>query len=517
MTLSEPGLEAVGREEVAFPEIVAFFRRNAALIFGSALAAGALTALAVVLFVPRSFEASANLVIVPPRFASELKPPTLTVQAYQTLLESDAVVAEARERLVAAGVLGAEERLRIGKELQTRIFVSRRAEETTLAPMLQIVARGRTAAAAARIANVWAEVFLERVRELVAGTTSADVQLIERQYPEARERLAELENARATAANEFQRRLDQVATAWDERTTRYRTETGSLLASYQAETTRVLEKRRSELNMLTREAQLTSLRTAYADLQNEQARVRAQLDQKELELTAARRQLAATPPYLLLQKAITDDALWQSVATSGKETAAFESLKGKTLTTQEINPLYTEIASRTARIESEVNALTPRAAQLEGQLSEMAEALKVLEGGVGADRASVEALKREREAGLAKLEAERATGLAALERQRQQELDAIARERDTRLGQLDRDIQQHRDLFSQLAASYNQAVLAKAGQDVEDVRLAAAAVPPLRPRSRDAGVKGILMALLGAIVATAVAAVGEGLRRGTRR
>ncbi len=506
---------AVPSDEITFAEIVAFFRRHAALIFGSALGAGVLTALAVILFVPPTYEASATLVVVPPPLTSELKPSTLTVQAYQKLLESDAVVADARRRLEREGVLRAGDRLRVGKELETRIFVSRRAEETTLAPMLQAVARAATGEAAARTANVWSEVFLERVRELVAGTTSAAVQFIEEQYPQARERLTALEEDRVAAANDFQRRFDTAATRWGTRLTAHRGDTASLVAAYQAETARLLEEEANRLNLRTREAQLASLRTVFADLQNEQARVAAQLGQKELELAASRRQLADTPQVVSLKKAITDDALWQSVANPGKGGTGWQALDGKSLATQELNPLYTEIASRTARIEADVNALAPRAAQLEAQLAEMAEALKQLDAAVGRDRAAVERLTREREAGLAKVQAERENELAALERQRQQELDAIQRERDTRLAQLDRDIAQHRELYAQLAKSHNQALLAKAGQDVEDVRLGAAAVAPLRAKSRETVVKGVLLAALAALAATVGALVSEASRRAT--
>src|SRR2546429_6588146 len=52
----------------------------------------------------------------------------------------------------------------VREELETRIFVSRFSETTTLAPMIQVAARGKTPATAATAANTWAEVFLQRVR-----------------------------------------------------------------------------------------------------------------------------------------------------------------------------------------------------------------------------------------------------------------------------------------------------------------------------------------------------------------
>ena len=142
---------------IRFPDIVRFLARHKVLILVPAVVAAILTVLVVYLAVPAEYEASAVLVIVEPRFSSELKPPALSVQAYQNLLESDAILAEARRRLQAQGQLGKSDLLRRGREVETKIFVSRRAEETSLAPMIQVVATGRTPAQAAAIANTWAD------------------------------------------------------------------------------------------------------------------------------------------------------------------------------------------------------------------------------------------------------------------------------------------------------------------------------------------------------------------------
>src|SRR3972149_12294317 len=95
---------SAGNQELSFTDIVQFFRRNAALIFGTAFAVGLLTAAFLLLAVGKTYEASATLVIVPPRFSSELKPATLTVQSYQEILQSDAVIVEAKKRLVERGL-----------------------------------------------------------------------------------------------------------------------------------------------------------------------------------------------------------------------------------------------------------------------------------------------------------------------------------------------------------------------------------------------------------------------------
>ena len=87
-------------DELSLVQLVRFFLRHWRLIAGMALAAGVTAAFYMAVSATHTYEASATLVIVSPSFSSGLKPPTLTVQGYQKLLESDAVLAEAKKRLL---------------------------------------------------------------------------------------------------------------------------------------------------------------------------------------------------------------------------------------------------------------------------------------------------------------------------------------------------------------------------------------------------------------------------------
>jgi len=510
-----PRISPSANDELTFADIVQFFRRNAALIFGTAVMAGLVTAAVLLVVVEKTYEASATLIIVPPKFSSELKPQTLTVQSYQKILESDAVIVEAKKRLVERGLFAAERPLRLGKELETRIFVSRRAEETTLAPMLQAVARGKTGEHAAAIANTWAEVFLERTRELVAGTTSSTVKFIDEQYPQIRDSLAKLEDTRVIEANALQKRFNEAATRWGDRITTFKGETGSLAATFQAETRRLVEEFNSEHSLDNRKAQLAALRKAYGELQEEQVRVTSLLQLKHLQLDAARKQLAETPQLLTLQKAITDDALWRSLTDSKSGNADWKALQQRSLATQEVNPVFTSLSAKLAEIEMDVNAMVPRATALTTDLARISADMKVLDGDVRMNEAELEKLTRERDAGLQKLTEDRANKLSQLTRGRDEELDGIRRDTDTRLGQLDRAIDQQRDLFSQLAKNYNQALLAKGEQGIEDVRLGAPAVPPAQAQSRGRAIKSLLAAMLGGMLGLGLALVREALRKAT--
>ena len=242
------------------------------------------------------------------------------------------------------------------------------------------------------------------------------------------------------------------------------------------------------------------MRKAYSDLQDEQARVSADLQQKQLQADAARKQLAVTPQFLTLQKAITDEALWAAMAASKDDKPDWKKLQDRSLATQEINPVYTRLADRLSQVEIEVNALVPRAAKLAQDLATMSEAIKEKDTPLRLDEAGLEKLKREREAGLDRIKEDRGNELEALMRQQQLELDGIKRAWDAKVGQLDRDVNHERDLFTELAKNYNQALLAKAQQDVEDIRLGAAAVPPDSPQARGTVTKALLAIVLGVLV-----------------
>ena len=537
-----PRDRSAGNQEVSFTDMVQFFRRNWSLIVGLGALAGLGTAF-VLLLVPSKYEASATLYIAPPRvtsdlkprtltivpnkneasttlvilppgFGSDIKPQTLTIQSYQKILESDAVIAEAKKRLVAQTQFPFDRPLRLGAELESRISAARRPEEVT-APMLQAVARGRTGEQAAALANTWAEVFLERTHELVGGTTISTVKSIDEQYLQARDNLAKIEDARVLEANALQKHFNEAATRWGDRITAFKAETSSLIATFQAETRRLVEEFNGQHSLDNRKAQLAALRKVYGELQEDQARVVSQLELKQLQLDAARKQLAETPQLLTLQKAITDDVLWRSLADSKSGNADWKAMQQRSLATQEINPVHTSLSTKTAELEMDVNALAPRGAALTKDLERISAEMKTLETQVRTHEANLEKLAREREAGLQELAEERGNKLSQLTRNREEELDGIRRQMDTRLGQTDRNIDQQRDLFRQLVETYNQGILARREDNVEGVRLSAPAVAPEQPQPRGRATKSVLATILGGMLGLGLALVREALRKAT--
>jgi capsular polysaccharide biosynthesis protein len=490
-------------------DLVLFLLRNWRLIFGSIFAFGAATILGTMLLIPRAYESSAVLVIVVPKVSSDLKAASLTIQGYQRLLESDSVLSETRRTLMKTGGMTAEDRLRIGAEVETRIFVSRYSETTTLAPMIQLVARGRTAPLAADIVNTWAKVLQTHVRELMSGATSVTVQFAEEQYPKAKERHARLDTDLSTLKNEYLSKLDELTTLHDQKIAKFRSETYELVGLHQAEYYTKVGELKATLRLDARRQRLRSLSTVMGELLEEQARNKANVEKKKEQIDALQDSLAAVSPFLNLRKALTDEAFWKSVMDGRGKEPDWKLLQDRSLLSQEVNPVHRDLSLGLSQLVVELRTLGPRAQQLEVLLPRMADLMKDEDVALSIDQGKLEKLEQEMSAGLSTLREDRAAKLAVLERDRVRELAVLALERDQRLGRLEREITQEKALFQDLATQYNQSIMARAQQNIEEVRIASAAVPADRPLPRGIAVWAMVAACLGAGVGVTTAFLRE--------
>lgn len=487
-------------------DVIGFVRRQFLVLTLPAIVLPVL-AVALILFVlPPEYRARTTVAILPTMVSSELTPPSLTVQGYQQLLESDIVVAKTKKRLVEEGRLGASDPLRVGKEVSSKIFVSRKAEDVSLAPMLQAIAWSGDPDLASEIANTWTQVFLEQTRSLISGSTSPQVAFVEVEFRQARNRLAEVEGQRDDAQDEFDKQRTDATNRWERRLAEYTTETDRLQAKFDAETRRLKETFLGEHDLDTRRAQLTSLRGAYSDLQKEQAQVSSELDRVRLELSAAQEQLDDSPEFLELKKAITDEALWSTLEKTGRlDDVDWNKLKDRQLLTQVPNPVFSDLRYRVSELSIEADSLKPRKQKLEQELDQLSTRIQTLDSQVRGYDADLEGLEKQREASRTALETARETRRAELERSRDAELDRITRRMQSRIGQIERDVQQQRDLFAKLATSFNEATLTKGQGEIEDLRLAAAAIPPEQPTPRRIPLRAAAALLLGLLLGLLIA------------
>ncbi len=479
----------------------------------TSLAAVAITIIAVIALTSPKYEASATLVLTPRSMSSEVLPPAMSIQGFQRLLESDALIDETVTQLIDKGTLGQDdERLDIGDGLRTRIYVSQRSDATTLAPVIELIAQAASAEKAAAIANTWAEVFLSRSHQLQNHTTNANIDLVEAQYQTSDERVVLLEGERLESENRFQaqvtelevewrRRIDRATVSWDRKLVEFQAETEDLVTLFQLETRRAIE----DSARLQGLAATSAPGPAGQRVGPPTERVGLSLDVETqlLQILTLRIQLAQTLQFLSFEKAISNDALWQSLLLSQNGIVDLETATRPTLPGQAINTVYT--------------TLTEALSDLEVELEQVA---KGHDGVARRITGEMERVQRERTASLLQLYAERSQQddeiqmqrsreLAELSSKRTAEIQALERQHNTFLLQSDRNLTNARSLFEELAGKYNQAELARGALELPEVALAAIAVPRHGPKSRRLLSKATLALVFGAVLGCMSAVLRE--------
>jgi uncharacterized protein involved in exopolysaccharide biosynthesis len=348
--------------------------------------------------------------------------------------------------------------------------------------MLEATGTATTPEDAATIVNTWVAVFLAKTRAALQEATTADVVLVERQYPKTREQLEEKEDAWNSLADEYQERVQNTATEGDRKIAAFKRKTLDLVSELSTTSRLMLES--------LAEQGIAEVELGLGDSAAEET---ARLIGRKLhQLAAIRVQMATTLPIVELEKAITDDALWQSLVIEAADETDLTSLESRSLVTQEVNSIYVDLATRAMEIEIDLQQYA-----------------HLVPDTLPALLRDLEKVQRQRSASLAKLQADRNLEVNVLRREQNRALSALDRERKTRLIQLRRPVDLYASLERELRQSYSQGLLAKAQENVEGVRLVAEAVPmPQRLKQRLVA-KCLATFTLGALLGVAFAVVRE--------
>ena len=502
-------------EGISLVDIIRFVYQARWLIVGWVTVGGGVAATAAWLLMPQVFEASATLAVTPPPITSTIGAAPLSVQAYQKLLEGDALVADLRAELIAAGELPPNGRLQIGEQLSTRIFVSKRAEEVSLAPLIEVSAQNADPLRAARIANRWTELYLAQVKNFTSGTTDSSVVFIDQQFQALKLRLAAAEESLAATRNEAQVQLNTVQLTGDRTVADAQSLAARNRATYEDESRRVIAGLAAKLNLKVREELQDSSRKALLDLQAELQGIGARLSGRTLELASAKARLPDTPSSLVVRKAISDESAWQAFANGKMSETDRKKLFEQGMVSEQVNPTFTDLSTKIATLELELAALVPRDQQLRTDIKEKSDLLQRDEVTLQKDLASLDELKRARTIGLDALVEDGKLAIATATRTRDQAVASVQRAGDNRIAVAERDSNQVKDLYGQFAKHQSEAQVAKAQESRPDIRLIGSAVPPDRPLRS----KRLMLAIAGVFAGMLIGLAHAGLRRvvGTAR
>lgn len=412
------------------------------------------------------YEATAVLVVQAPPSVGGDSPRSLT--AYREMIASDPIRIAAAERLVAEGALGRDE----ATGLAPRVTFGATIGGTAADGFLTVTARARNPSDAARIANTWADVFVERLSELMADANREAEGILHARLSSTREALRAAAEERDTLLNEFDQLEEDLIASWDARIVDARSRGSATVAAFESENRRLLA---------------AAVQRHFPDWQPSNpdgATPPPSLSRLLSSLVAIHAELASTSRLVTLEKSASDETLAEMLL-SGEMPSEFDGA----LTTQEIDPLYEELVTRSLE--------TKRSLEREAG---------VLFSEVVAVIRDAEEITLQRGAARSSLLDEHANEIRALRRARTRAITELRRQRRTATLNLSQKVEQLHGVEQQLSATLAQTQVSDAMAQVPVVGSTARATEDLYPEPSRRALRVALAFLGGALLGFVVAA-----------
>jgi uncharacterized protein involved in exopolysaccharide biosynthesis len=252
------------------------------------------------LFQPNIYQSTTMLVLFPPKFKTELSPSTFSIHTYKNLLMSPELLQAIIDTLDLNGV--SVEKLR--PTLQTEIIQEQYGTyQISYSPLILLHVQTHSPVRSRDIANMWANLFLKKMRGLSFKGKEGSLAFITDQFEETRVNLEHAED-----------RLKDFMSAWR------------------------LELLQKELAV--KETTLIEYELDLSNVQLNRSSIQGELDQLKEEI-------GHHTETIVLSKAITDDALWEKVIQDSC-IAFSEGLGDFKLKSEIPNPIHQNLQQRIA-------------------------------------------------------------------------------------------------------------------------------------------------------------------------
>ena len=235
----------------------------------------------------------------------KMSPWNISIDTHVNLLKSNLVLQRTIQKLNLKDVSGKDETV---ENLEKNLNIMKAVGES----VLQLEASDVNPQKAKDIANTWAEQYVEYSQELVLGEVNGIGDFVMTQFENSKKSLFEAEEA----VNDFKKDYKQ-----------------DVMSS-----------------------ELTIKKEALNNYKKELAGMVLDLKTKEDNLIQLKKQIAKQKRFIIVSKAITDDALWQ-ISSQEDGIPGFEK---KGLKSEDINPIYQDLESRIVNGEVDVNTLRAR-------------------------------------------------------------------------------------------------------------------------------------------------------------
>jgi len=464
-------LEGEPGDQINLADYVRVLWRRKFLILLGTLLCG-LVALVLNLRETDVYQAKATLILQPPQFSTELKPAPLSIETLQVMLESDFIVRQLRTQLFEKNVQPNSSLEGVKGMLSVEIHA---------APLIDLVVEADSPEKAEVVANTWAEIFVDESAGLAWRGKQGTLDFIESQYPVVKDSLADLELELKEQQDHYDRALLTLETSWSSRIVDFSTDTERLQTEHEKETERL------RLGFINRwkpdllKAELAIQEWNLVDFEEELLETKFAVKTQKDTLTQIKKAMQFQPQYLVLSKAITDEALWDKIGSP--QAGLPEELKQIKLRSELLNPIYQDLLERRTTTQIEYDTLVPKSGHLESELKRIREAIDELQSLITEKEIELFALLKNREWELNNLLAKGQAQLEILRKEYNGEIALLEREKDFNVDGLTREKDAARVTYESLAEKYESARLAKVEEE-PDVKIGALAVAPGRPMAR---------------------------------
>ncbi len=343
------------------------WRRRFLILLGTLLCA--LTAFVVSVMIPPVYQIRATLILQPSQFPTELKPAPLSVANLKIMLESDSTADKLRSQLVEQRIIPPDTPI---EQIKDMLSV-----ETEKEPLIDLVVEADSPEKAEVAANTWAEIFVIENARLTRSGQRAALDFIESQYPVLRNALMDRQAELKKAQEDYEQTLLRLDKSWSSRIVDFGKETERLQKEQQKETERVRLEFINRWKPDLLKAELKILEAKLTKFQDQLLETEIAVKTKRDTLTQIKKQLQSQPQYLVLSKAMTDEALWDKIGSPQaglpEEWNRIQQLKGL------LNPTYQNLLNRLATTQIEYEALVPKSDHLRNELERIRETIDELQ------------------------------------------------------------------------------------------------------------------------------------------
>jgi len=299
-------LEREREDPIHFAGYIRVLWRRRFLILLGTLAC-ALTAFVVSMMIPPVYQTRATLILQPSQFSTELKPAPVSVATLKTMLESDSIADKLRSQLVEKKIIPPDTPI---EQIKDMLSV-----ETEKELLIDLVVEADSPEKAEIVSNTWAELFVAESASLAIIGQQATLDFIESQYPVVKNSFVDLQTELEEKQDYYEQALLRLDSSWSRQIVDFSKETERSQKEHQKETERLRLEYTNLWKPNLRRAELRIKESKLTKFEDQLLETEIAIKTTRDTLTQIKKEIKSQPQYLVLSKAITDEALWDKAGT----------------------------------------------------------------------------------------------------------------------------------------------------------------------------------------------------------